>query len=157
LKNLRRLTGYDIYGFAADDFPSLADCLLLTEVEIHDLRASDSKTLRRRLAAVDRPEFTKARSDKWLSENTDNRFRDWHTDGPAFGKAAMKLWKSALQQCAGAPSRGQASAVVLALVDGLNKLDDHHRGMIDTLRREEACDAIHDLMRQHLSGALTPE
>jgi hypothetical protein len=46
-----------------------------------------------------------------------------------------------LQQCAGAPSRGQASAVVLALVDGLNQLDDHHRGMIDTLRREEACDA----------------
>jgi len=29
--------------------------------------------------------------------------------------------------------------------------------MIDTLRREEACDAILDLVRRHLFSALTPE
>ena len=29
--------------------------------------------------------------------------------------------------------------------------------MIDTLRREQACDAILDLVRRHLVGALTPE
>jgi len=35
-----------------------------------------------------------------------------------------------------APSRERASAVVLALVDGLNRLDGRHGGMIDTIRRE---------------------
>jgi len=46
---------------------------------------------------------------------------------------------------------------VLALVDGLNRLDGRHGGMIDTIRREEACDAILDLARRHLFSALTPE
>jgi hypothetical protein len=32
-----------------------------------------------------------------------------------------------------------------------------HGGMIDTIRREEACDAILDLARRHLFSALTPE
>jgi hypothetical protein len=71
----------------------------------------------------------------------------------------MKLWRCALQEARkldGAPSREQASAIVLALIDGLNRLDGRHGGMIDTIRREEACDAILDLVRRHLS-ALTPE
>jgi hypothetical protein len=160
LKNLRNFTGYDIYGFSAEDFPSLADCPHLSAVVIHGLRASDAKILRRRLADVDRLELTKARSDRWLTDNIENPFRDWDVDSPAFGKVAMKLWKSALQEARkldGAPSREQASAIVLALVDGLNRLDGRHGGMIDTIRREEACDAILDLVRRHLVGALTPE
>jgi len=47
---------------------------------------------------VDRLELTKARSDRWLADNIDNPFCDWDADSPAFGKAAMKLWKSALQE-----------------------------------------------------------
>ena len=50
LKNLRSFTGYDIYGFSAEDFPGLADCPHLSAVAIHGLRASDAKILRRRLA-----------------------------------------------------------------------------------------------------------
>jgi hypothetical protein len=159
-KNLRRFTGNDIYGFSADNFPGQADCPHLSEVEIHGLRASDAKILRRRLADVERLELTEVRSDKWLADNVDNPFRAWDEDSPAFGKAAMKLWQSALQkarQLDGAPSREQASAIVLALVDGLNRLDDRHDGMIDTIRREEAFDAIFNLVSQHLVGALTPE
>jgi hypothetical protein len=159
-KNLRSLTGYDIYGFSAEDFPSLADCPHLSEVEIHGLRAGDAKILRRRLADVDRLELTKARSDRWPTDNIDNPFRDWDTDNPAFGKAAMKLWKSALQEARkldGVSSRERASAIVLDLVDGLNRLDGRHGVTIDTLRREEACDAIRDLVRRHLVSALTPE
>jgi hypothetical protein len=160
LKNLRSFTGYDLYGFRPEDFPGLADCPHLSSVAIHGLRASDAKILRRRLADVDRLELTKARSDRWLADNIDNPFRDWDADSPAFGKAAMKLWKTALQQARkldGAPSRERASAVVLALVDGLNRLDGRHGGMIDTIRREEACAAILDLARRHLFSALTPE
>jgi len=100
------------------------------------------------------------RSDRWLADNIDNPFRDWDADSPAFGRAAMKLWKSALQQARkldGAPSRERASAVVLALVDGLNRLDGRTGGMIDTIRREEACGGILDLARRHLFSALTPE
>src|SRR5262249_53562542 len=37
LKNLRSFTGYDIYGFSAEDFPSLADCPLLSAVAIRGL------------------------------------------------------------------------------------------------------------------------
>jgi len=160
LKNLRSFTGYDIYGFSAEDFPGLTDCPHLSAVAIHGLRASDAKVLRRRLADVDRLELTKARSDRWLTDNIDNPFRDWDADGPAFGKAAMKLWKRALQEARkvdGAPSREQASTIVLALVDGLNRLDGRHGVVIDTLRREQACDAILDLVRRHLVDALTPE
>jgi hypothetical protein len=160
LKNLRSFTGYDIYGFSAEDFPGRVDCPHLSAVTIHGLRTSDAKILRKRLADVGRLELTKARSDRWLTDNIDNPFRGWDADGPAFGKAAMKLWKSALQQTRkldGAPSREQASAVVLALVDGLNRLDGRHGCTIDTLRREEACDAILGLVRRHLGGALTPE
>jgi hypothetical protein len=160
LKNLRSFTGYDIYGFTAEDFPGRADCPHLSAVVIHGLRASDAKILRRRLADVDRLELTKARSDRWLAENIDNPFRDWDADGPAFGKAAMKLWKGALQEACklhDAPSREQASAVVLTLVDGLNRLDGRHGATIDTMRREQACDAIRDLVRRHLFSALTPE
>src|SRR5262249_34550070 len=160
LKNLRSFTGYDIYGFGAEDFPGLTDCPHLSAVAIDGLRASDGKVLRRRLTDVDRLELTKARSDRWLTDNIDNPFRDWDADGPAFGKAAMKLWRSALQEARkldGAPSREQASSIVLALVDGLNRLDGRHGATIDTLRREEACDAILDLVRRHLACALTPE
>ncbi|HJZ34328.1 MAG TPA: hypothetical protein VKF35_24650 [Hyphomicrobiaceae bacterium] len=160
LKNLRSFAGYDIYGFSAEDFPVLADCPHLSAVTIHGLRAGDAKILRRRLADVDRLELTKARSDRWLADNIDNPFRDWDGDGPAFGKAAMKLWKRALQEARaldGAPSREQASAIVLALVDGLNRLDGRYGATIDTLRREQACDAILDLVRRHLCNALTRE
>ena len=160
LKNLRNFTGYDIYGFNAGGFPGLADCPHLSAIAIHGLRASDAKILRRRLAGVDRLKLTKARSDRWLTDNIDNPFRDWDADGPAFGKAAMKLWKSGLQEVRkldGAPSREQASSIVLALVDGLNRLDGRHGATIDTLRREQACDAILDLVRRHLASALTPE
>ena len=139
---------------------ALTDCPHLSAVANHGLRASDAKVLRRRLADVDRLELTKARSDRWLTDNIDNPFRDWDADGPAFGKAAMKLWKRALQEARkvdGAPSREQASTIVLALVDGLNRLDGRHGVVIDTLRREQACDAILDLVRRHLVGALTPE
>jgi len=159
-KTLRSFSGYDIYGFSAQDFPGLADCPHLSAVAIHGLRASDAKILRRRLAGVDRLELTKARSDRWLTDNIDNPFRDWDADGPALGKAAMKLWQRALQEARkldGAPSREQASAIVLALVEGLNRLDGRHGGMIDTIRRDEACDAILDLVHRHLVGALTPE
>jgi hypothetical protein len=72
----------------------------------------------------------------------------------------MKLWKRALQEARkvdGAPSRERASTIVLALVDGLNRLDGRHGVVIDTLRREQTCDAILDLVRRHLVGALTPE
>ena len=160
LKNLRSFTGYDIYGFSAEDFPGLVDCPHLSAVAIHGLRASDAKILRKRLADVDRLELTKARSDRWLADNIDNPFRDWDADSPAFGKAAMKLWKSASQEARkvdGAPSREQASSIVLALVDGLNRLDGRHGATIDTLRREQACDAILNLVRRHLASALTPE
>jgi len=160
LKNLRSFTGYDIYGFSAEDFPGPTDCPHLSAVAIHGLRASDAKILRRRLADVDRLELTKSRSDKWLTDNIDNPFRDWDADSPAFGKAAMKLWKSALQEARkveGPPSRERASSIVLALVDGLNHLDRRHGGVIDTLRREQACDAILELVRRHLGSALTPE
>jgi hypothetical protein len=160
LKNLRSFTGYDIYGFNVEDFPGLGDCPHLSAVVIHGLRASDAKILRRRLADVDRLELTKARGDRWLADNIDNPFRDWDADSPEFGKAAMNLWRSALQEARkldGAPSHEQASAIVLALVDGLNRLDGRHDGMIDTIRREEACDAILDLVRRHLVSVLTPE
>jgi hypothetical protein len=42
----------------------------------------------------------------------------------------------------GALSREQASAIVLALVDGFNRLDGRYDGgVIDTFRREQARDA----------------
>jgi len=69
----------------------------------------------------------------------------------------MNLWLQHARKLDGVPSRERASAVVLALVDGLNQLDGRYGGMIDTIRREEACDAILDLARRHLFSALTPK
>src|SRR5262249_56001292 len=111
-------------------------CADLSGVGLQGLRASDAKVLRRRLADVDRLELTKSRSDRWLTNNIDNPFRDWDADSPAFGKAAMKLWKSALQEARkveGPPSRERASSIVLALVDGLNHLDRRPGGGVDSL------------------------
>lgn len=158
LSNLREFTAYDMYDFDASEFPTRADCPLLNSVEINGLRASDKQILARRLKDGPHLAFSKTRSEKWLTENIDNPFRDWDADGAAFGKAAMKAWNAALKRVRaieGTASRAQAREVVLALTEALNKIDE--RCSIDTLRREQACDAICVLVRDHLAGALTAD
>lgn len=158
LPNLREFTAYDMYDFDASEFPTRADCPLLHSVEINGLRASDKQTLAKRLKDGPHLAFSKTRSEKWLTENIDNPFRDWDADGAAFGKAAMKAWNAALKQARaieGTASRAQAREAVLALTEVLNKIDE--RCSIDTLRREQACDAICVLVRDHLAGALTAD
>lgn len=154
-RQLRTFTAYELYDFAAPDFPGLAERPVWHEVEISGLRATAAKVLRQRLKGLPGLTLSKARSDKWLAENIDNPFRDWDADGAAFGKKAMKLWTTALRQAAaiGAPpSEAQAVEVARALVEGLNRL-----GGIDTLRREQACEAVQQLVRDHLGGALGSE
>jgi hypothetical protein len=158
LSNLREFTAYDMYGFDASEFPTLADCPLLQSVEINGLRAADKQTLATRLKNGPHLAFSKVRTEKWLADNIDNPFRDWDADGQSFAKAAMKAWKNALQQARaieGAPSAAQATEIILSITGALNKLDSRHP--IDTLRREEACEAIQVLARAHLGGVLTPE
>lgn len=158
LPNLREFTAYDMYDFDASEFPTMADCPLLQYVEINGLRASDKQILAARLKNGPHLAFSKTRSEKWLADNIDNPFRDWDADGVSFAKAAMKAWKDALKQARaieGAADRAQAAEIVLALTKALNKLDNSQS--IDTLRREEACEAIQILVRDHLGGALTPD
>jgi hypothetical protein len=155
LKSLRRFAGAEIYAIAAQEFP--VDCAL-HEVSIDGLRAADAKLLRQRLKHLPRAVFSKARSEKWLAENLDNPFRDWDADGLAFGKAAIKLWKQAIHATHtldGASTPAQAKTIVLALVAGMNKLSKRYE--IDTLRREQACHAIRDLVSTHLGGILNAE
>jgi hypothetical protein len=66
----------------------------------------------------------KTRSEKWLSDNIDNPFRDWDADGVSFTKAAMKAWKDALKQARaieGAATPAQAAEIVLALTKALEQ------------------------------------
>jgi flagellar capping protein FliD len=66
------------------------------------------------------------------------------------------LWRAALSEARKArpdPSVEQASAIITNFITGFNKLPD----FIDTEMREQACDAAHRLMREHLGAALNEE
>jgi hypothetical protein len=162
LPNLRAFTAYELYDFDAQAFPTPDDCPGLDWVSIHGLRADSAKQLKARLKPFPQValDLRKARGAKWLADNLDNPFRDWEQlVNPAFGAKAMKLWVQALNDArrlmaAGTPSEAGVKAVVKALVQGLNRLNRH--GEIDTLLREEACDAIWQLGQTHL-GAAVPE
>ena len=154
LKHLKCFNGSEIYGLDAHEFPATG----LYDVRIDGLRATDAKVLRQRLRDLPRAQFSKTRSDKWIAENFDNPFRSWESDGAAFGKAAMKLWKDGVKAAAafgGKATASDARDLVKSLVLRLNKLDERHG--IDTLRREQACEALDVLVRDHLGGVLDAE
>jgi hypothetical protein len=72
------------------------------------------------------------------------------------GKTATKLWRAALgaaRKAGASPGKKQASAVVASLIAGLNKAGQ----FIDTVRREEACDAALLLVREHLAAAMSDD
>lgn len=155
LKQLRNLEGRELYRIDVQGFPT---DLPMHSITIDGLRADDAKILRKRLKHIPHVAFSKTRSDKWIAEYFDNPFRNWDADGPAFGKAAMKLWQEAVHTAHaidGMASIEKVRTTVLALVAGLNKLNKRYD--IDTLRREQACEAIAALVQDHLGGALDAE
>jgi hypothetical protein len=90
-----------------------------------------------------------AKTDIWLAANLDNPLRDWVDDDARGGAAACKAYADALRAIAGLPVGGperreQAIGVLHTMITRLNAIDAKHE-MIDTLRREEACEAFEDL------------
>lgn len=158
LKVLRSFAATDLYGFDPEQFPTRQDCPLLGSVSIDGLRVDDARVLKIRLKGLPSLDLRKARSAKWLEENYTNPFKDWDDVSDAFAKKAMALWKDALKaarELTPTATASQAQVIVSTLVQGLNKLDK--KGDIDTVRREEACEAICRLVREHLGDVVSED
>ncbi|MCX5064276.1 hypothetical protein OOJ91_00165 [Micromonospora lupini] len=150
LAGLPRLTVIELadgYGLDAGTLPDLTS---LTQLSISGLRRSIVPALKARYrgAGVSLV-IGGAKHDTWLVANLNNPFRDWVDDDARGGAAACKAYASAVRAIDKLPQdrdrcAGEAEAVMRTLVEALNGIEQKY-DIIDTLRREEACDAFIEL------------
>ncbi|HCT81325.1 MAG TPA: hypothetical protein DGT23_33110 [Micromonosporaceae bacterium] len=150
LQQLHTLVLRDAYGLEADDLPEAVHWPALRRLHITGLRSSVAAGLKARFRKSS-VEITLrgAKSDLWIAANLTNPLRDWADDEPKFGAQACKAYATALKdverlRANGKPAVTDVRDVLHKFVEDLNRIDKRY-GMIDTLRREEACDAAIEL------------
>ncbi|MGQ5259873.1 hypothetical protein ACTWLT_03850 [Micromonospora sp. ZYX-F-536] len=133
----------DGYGLDADVLPDLTS---LKQLTVNGLRRSVVPALKARYRGTGMRLVTEgAKPDTWLAANLDNPLRDWVDDDARGGAAACKAYASAVRAIDKVRKDGvradEAEAALHTLIEALNSIDQKY-DIIDTLRREEACDAF---------------
>lgn len=137
----------DGYGLEADTLPELPS---LSYLGINGMRRSIVPALKARYRGTAvRLVILGAKPDSWLAANLNNPFRDWVDDDARGGAAACKAYANALRAVdklppAGAERIAEAEKTLRAMVETLNGIEQKYE-IIDTIRREEAVHAFHDL------------
>lgn len=140
-------------AWRSESLPLLAELAsaALQSLSVDGVRRSTAKLLKTRYRGSGLDLSVRgAKTDDWLAANLTNPFRDWIEDDRRAATAACKAYATALRmisQLNGA-SPEPAEAALQAFVEALNLIDERHDGFIDTIRREEAYDAFHDLTRR---------
>ncbi|MEK8107271.1 hypothetical protein NKG94_22750 [Micromonospora sp. M12] len=128
----------------------MPDLAALTQLSISGLRRSIVPALKARYRGAGVGLVIEgAKQDTWLVANLNNPFRDWVDDDARGGAAACKAYASAVRAIDKLPQdrdrrADEAEAVLQSLVEALNGIEQKYE-IIDTLRREEACDAFMEL------------
>ena len=102
--------------------------------------------IEKRLAGVPRLELCRPRPVSWVEENRSNPFREWADEDARLGKAATAAWKNAraaVRRLGPNVARADARKVLETSVAVFNR----YEASIDTIGREQACDAFHELAR----------
>ncbi|MEU8015904.1 hypothetical protein AB0B74_08025 [Micromonospora parva] len=147
LPRLAVLELVDGYGLDAGTLPDLTS---LTQLTISGLRRSIVPALKARYRGAGVGLVIEgAKHDTWLVANLNNPFRDWVDDDARGGAAACKAYARAVRAIDKLPQdrdrrADEAEAVMRTLVEALNGIEQKYE-IIDTLRREEACDAFMEL------------
>ena len=146
LRELRALSLRDFYAGELAALPAASAWPRLQRLEVRGLRATDAALLRKRLKGIPQLEIAGAKSDARIRENLENPFRDWVDERPALGKAACAAWKKArvaLRKLGSDATRAQIEPVLVVFIEAFNRLERKHG--LDTIRREEVCDAYDGL------------
>jgi hypothetical protein len=146
----------DAYGLDPDALPELPE---LRRLVLNGTRRTTATALRRRFQRGPvELSVNGAKSEAWLAAHMDNPFRDWVEESEAFGQAACqaytRAWRAIEAIKPEAPDRLTAGERALRdLVADLNTIATEY-GLIDTIHREQAWDAFHDLAgRLHIPEA----
>ncbi|MDG4838462.1 hypothetical protein O7631_18255 [Micromonospora sp. WMMD967] len=137
----------DGYGL---DTGTLPDLTSLTKLSISGLRRSIVPALKARYRGAGVGLVIEgAKHDTWLAANLNNPFRDWVDDDARGGAAACKAYASTVRAIDKVPQDrdrrpDEVKAVMRTLVEALNGIEQKYE-IIDTLRREEACDVFMEL------------
>ena len=160
LTELQMLTTFDLFGFAAEEFPSPEQLPKLSQLWMTSVPADVAravKTAYKKAAAQGLDlSISKPRKPEWLAENLHNPFRDW--DGreqisAAQAKKAALAYKNLLAATrsidAGMPAAEAAAALdamVTAYTVDFNKME--RSGIIETVEREEIYSVLADVLVQ---------
>jgi hypothetical protein len=121
----------------------------------HDREALLAEEAEQARLAAERAAVAKEREERrraeltWEKLRAKTRFPTWAEHiGDDVVAASRQLFVEAVDALAVARSKGgrrKARAVMKALVEGFNRLDDQHGHFIETLEREEICGEIADV------------
>ncbi|MFE9686227.1 hypothetical protein [Streptomyces sp. NPDC006285] len=145
---LERIGIFRCYDIDTAGFPVHADLPRLTWISISDVSAADATILRTRIDGFWNGHVHLARSRRWLESHQNNPFSTWGDDSPALGPRARCEWRRASARLTVASTTDEKEAAIQGLADALDRMaaDDP----FDTLRREQAGDAIRDLATAQL-------
>lgn len=160
LSQLQMLTTFDVFGFAADEFPSPEQLPKLSSLWMTSVPADVAKAVKtayKKAAGLGLDlKISKPRKPEWLAENLHNPFRDW--DGreqisAAQAKKAALAYKNLLaatRAIDASMSAAEAAAALDAMVKAytveFNKMD--RSGIIETVEREEIYSVLADVLKQ---------
>lgn len=145
---LERVSFMRCYDIDVAGFPNHQALPNLTWISFDDIGAADAKVLRTRIDGFWNGHVRHARSRGWLAANTDNPFRTWDKDGAELHDGATTLWKHAQSRLTHATSIETRTAIIQDFAVALEQLCREHP--LDTLRREQAAEAVSALARTHL-------
>lgn len=144
LSELESLTLYDVYELDVASLPPIEKLPKLTQVTFGGLKKSDAQLLRKHFKGLPALDIHGAKNDAWIAANAQNPLRDWVDDDEAFGEKACKIYAKTYRGATTA--RGAAAKKLLTdFIKALNQLDTKYEVM-DTIRREEAYEAYHQLV-----------
>ncbi|MDR3058904.1 MAG: hypothetical protein LBU84_12290 [Prevotella sp.] len=155
LKNLRRLTLRDIFGFTADNFPSRKDFPDITSIWMDSIPDDVAKKVKKEYKGIDLW-ITKGRKPEWLEANLNNPFRHWDGEdyiSPTHAKKAANLYiklnkqidKLIKENLSPEKMQHELEKMVTEYTEEFNKMDKRMH-WIDTMLREDIGDVLTKLL-----------
>lgn len=149
-KTLDALWLFDIFGYAAADFPPPDAFPVLSDMWLSSIPKNVGDEVKKNFKHIRSLKIDKLRPEKWLAENLNNPFRSW--DGRSgISKANAKKAFNIFKTINSAIEKGVKGDALLAIFDDyidVFNLIESKKGGIDTMEREEIYSVYMDLARR---------